>query len=155
MSPSSRVALAVAAVLLVAVSPATAAHAAHTSGRHRPNLVVSAFDLTVTGRTVGGTVTVRNIGNARAPRSVTSVGGELISTPRLRAGHRSSLTVATTLPAGATSLLMCVDVRHRIREQHEGDNCQTYVVPATTFSPTSPPTPSNPGVHPSPGPPVY
>lgn len=153
MSPSSRVALAVVALLLLSVSPATAAHAAHAR-HHRPNLVVSALDLTVAGRAINGTVTVRNIGNAAAARTVTSVGGQLIATPGLRAGRRARLVVATTLPAGATQLLLCVDVRHRIREQSEADNCQTYTVPTTTTSTSTPsaPPPSNPGVHASTGP---
>lgn len=137
MSPSSRVALAAGAASLVVVSAATA-FAAPTARHHRPNLVVSAFDLTVAGRSISGTVTVRNIGNARAARSVTSVGGELIATPSLRAGRRARLVVSTSLPAGATRLLMCVDVRHRVRETSETDNCQTYTVPTTV--PTAPAT---------------
>lgn len=155
MTPSSRVVLVALTLVLLAVSPASAAH--HRA--HRPNLVVAAFDLNVSGRAISGTVTVQNIGTVAAPRSVTSVGGRLVPTPRLRPGRRTALVVATTLPAGATRLLLCVDVRHRVRELREGDNCQTYTVPASasTNVPSGPsaPAPANPGVHPSTGPVVF
>lgn len=167
MSPSSRVALAAVAVPLVVVSPATAAHAPR---HHRPNLVVTALDLHPSGRAVSGTVTVRNIGNAGAPRSVTSAGSELLATPALRAGQRATLVVATTLAARATELRVCADARHRIRESREGDNCRTYTVSAagagatggtggTTGTSTPTPygsdpfdSPISPGVHASGGP---
>ena len=159
MSATSRVALALLALVLAA-SAAAPATAAHASRHHRPNLVVSAVDLTVTGRAVSGTVTVRNAGDVRAARSTTAVGAELIATPALRAGHRARLVVATTVPAGATRLLVCADATHRIRERREGDNCRSVPLPSSGTTPG--PTPGAPypsaglptsGVHASPGPP--
>jgi hypothetical protein len=126
----------------------------------RPDLVettvVAAPGVVAAGASIRVTDTVRNSGGAPAAASTTGYylaraksGGVLLGRRRvrlLRPGSVSRASKSVRIPvsaeAGRYLLLACADVRHRVRESNEADNCRTAAQRVTVTKP--PPTDDTP-----------
>ncbi len=126
---------------LILAAPAAAEQPA------KPDLVVTSVTAPVGSVTIGGTIslgaTVRNQGAAKAPASKLgfflsrdgkrsgddlALGG-LVTIRALKSGRKSTEGTPATIPAGTVagdySLLACADVRAKVGERKEKNNCRS------------------------------
>ncbi len=101
------------------------------AAKARPDLRVtrvSAVTVGTAGERIGVGVRVANSGRARARSSTARLSGPRgaivsFSIPALRPGRSFSRTLRIVPPTGSYSLLACADVRRRVAERSERNNC--------------------------------
>ena len=138
---------------LVLAAPAAAEQPA------KPDLVVTSVTAPLVSVTIGGPVslgaTVRNSGAAKAPASKLGfflspdgtrsgddlVLGGLVTIRALKSGRKSTQGTPATIPAdtlaGYYSLLACADVRAKVTEKREKNNCHSAPLLLAPPAPTS------------------
>lgn len=127
----------VVAVLLASAQPGSA----RTS--RRPDLTVSHGHVSVAGNRLVGSFVARNAGRRTAARSTAVVkladGTTLgrLTVHRLERRHRDTVKISVRLPGtlrtGTQAVQVCLDVRHRVKERSERNNCRT--IGSVTTSP--------------------
>jgi predicted esterase len=138
-----------AAMALTACGGATpAAHAA------KADLVVSAGSVKQVGNRVTGTVSFRNAGSKRAPKSLATLLARTPGNPHLVAEitvramnpgaerlAEVSAAVPKGIPSGSFALRVCADVRNKVAERAERNNCRQV----GSLGPSAPGGDSRPG----------
>lgn len=133
--------LVVAVVLLAAaLSPS-----ASGSQQKRPDLKVTAGDVSVSGVRVTGTFTVRNTGTKRAPAtsSAVKVDGKRVrsvATGAVGAGRKRVVRFSARVGGGTHVISVCADRKDEVRERRERNNCRKLgsVTVESTSVPTNP-----------------
>lgn len=121
-------ALCVASTLGTVSATATAAAA-------RPDLTATKGSVSVSGSTVSGRFTVRNVGGRAAPVSTAYVQARtgtrwryftelrILRLPAGKSGKYNFRTAAPSWMNGTHRLRVCLDVKKKVREVREGNNC--------------------------------
>lgn len=145
MHRSALVTALVAAVLLASAQPGSA----RTS--KRPDLTVSRGSAAVVGSRLVGSFVARNTGRGTAARSAAVVrladGTTLarFTIRRLKKHRRDAVRISVRAPSalrpGRQSVRVCLDVRHRVKERSERNNCRTIGSVSTPAAPPAGPAP--------------
>ena len=121
-----------------------------------PDLVVSSGSVRRSSGRLRGRVTVRNRGNRRARTTTGALGVRLEGSTRsreagrfkvtgLRAGRSDALRVSMKIPGGLPRgrhrVVVCADVRRRVRERLESNNCRAFGSLTIVAPPPPPPVP--------------
>jgi len=136
--------LATAALLaLTALAPGSVA----TAPPLRPDLVETAISVSLSGGSLRVTDVVHNRGGTTAPRSTTGyviaqvrIGGRSVASLRPGATSRGSRTMSipASIVPGSYRVVVCADVRKKILESNERNNCLATSRPVEVKDRTAP-----------------